>query len=47
MWLEFGFSKMILENDGGGIATNSDRFDKLITASRTAVNNDGIIHLSL
>jgi hypothetical protein len=33
---------MILENDGGGrIAFNPDRFDKLITALRTAVDNDG------
>jgi len=43
MRLEFGFSKMILENDGGGIATNPDRFDKLITASKTAVNNNGTL----
>ena len=37
MWHEIGFSKMILENDGGRIATDPDRFDKLITALRTAV----------
>jgi hypothetical protein len=43
MWLETGFSKMILENDGGRIATNPDRFGKLITALRTAVNNDGTL----
>jgi aromatic ring-cleaving dioxygenase len=34
-------SKMILENDGGRIAINPDRFDNLITALRTAVDNDG------
>ena len=36
-----GHCKMILENDGGRIAINPDRFDKLITALRTAVDNDG------
>jgi hypothetical protein len=35
--------KMILENDGGRIAINPDKFDKLITALRTAVDNDGIL----
>jgi hypothetical protein len=30
-------------NDGGRIAINPDRFDKLITASRTAVDNDGTL----
>jgi hypothetical protein len=36
---------MILEKDGGGrIAINPDKFDKLIiTALRTAVDNDGIL----
>jgi hypothetical protein len=34
---------MILENEGGRIATNPDKFDKLITSIRTAVNNDGIL----
>ena len=29
------------ENDGGHIAINPDRFDELITALRTAVDNDG------
>jgi hypothetical protein len=33
-----GHCKMILEQDGGKIAINPDRFDKLITALRTAVN---------
>jgi hypothetical protein len=28
---------------GGKIAINPDRFDKLITALRTAVDNDGIL----
>jgi hypothetical protein len=32
---------MILEDDGGRIAINPDRFDKLITSLRTAVDNDG------
>jgi hypothetical protein len=36
-----GHCKMTLETDGGGrIAINLDRFDKLITALRTAVDND-------
>jgi hypothetical protein len=35
--------KMILENDGGRMAINQDRFDKLITALRTAVDNDGTL----
>jgi hypothetical protein len=29
---------MIMENEGGGIAIDPDRFDKLITALRTAVD---------
>jgi hypothetical protein len=36
-----GHCKMILEDDRGRIAINPDRFDKLITALRTAVDNDG------
>jgi hypothetical protein len=36
-----GHCKMILERDGGRIAINPDKFDKLITALRTAVDNDG------
>jgi hypothetical protein len=32
---------MLLEDDRGKIAINPDRFDKLITALRTAVDNDG------
>jgi hypothetical protein len=35
-----GHSKMMLESDGGGISINPDRFDKLITALRTAIDND-------
>ena len=35
-----GHCKMILGNDGGLIAVNLDRFDKLIAALRTAVEND-------
>ena len=38
-----GHCKMILEDDGGRIAINSDRFDKLITALRTAVDIDGTL----
>jgi hypothetical protein len=38
-----GHCKMILESDGGRIAINPDRFDKLITALRTAVDNDGVL----
>ena len=34
---------MILENDGGRIAINPDKFDKLITSLRTAVDNDGTL----
>jgi hypothetical protein len=36
-----GHCKMILEHDPGKIAINPDKFDKLITALRTAVDNDG------
>ena len=36
-----GHCKMILEKDGGRIAINPDRFDKLITSLRTAVDRDG------
>jgi hypothetical protein len=35
-----GHCKMMMKNDGGHIAVNPDRFDKLITAIRTAVGND-------
>jgi hypothetical protein len=38
-----GHCKMILENDGERIAINSDRFYKLITALRTAADNDGTL----
>ena len=38
-----GHCKMILEDDSGKIAINPDRFDKLITALRTAVDNDGTL----
>jgi hypothetical protein len=38
-----GYCKMIMENDGGRIAINPDRFDKLFTALRTAVDNDGTL----
>jgi hypothetical protein len=34
-------SVLLLEHDRGRIAINPDRFDKLITALRTAVDNDG------
>jgi hypothetical protein len=38
-----GHCKMILEDDGGRIAINPDKFDKLITSLRTAVDNDGVL----
>lgn len=38
-----GHCKMILENDCEKIALNPDKFDKLITALRTAVDNDDIL----
>jgi hypothetical protein len=38
-----GHCKMIMENDGGRIAINPEKFDKLITALRTAVDNDGTL----
>jgi hypothetical protein len=38
-----GRCKMILENDGRSIAINPNRFDKLITGLRTAVDNDGTL----
>jgi aromatic ring-cleaving dioxygenase len=38
-----GHCKMLLENDGRNIAINPDRFDKLITALRIAVDNDGTL----
>jgi hypothetical protein len=38
-----GHCKMILESEGGRIAINPDKFEKLITALRTAVDNDGVL----
>jgi hypothetical protein len=38
-----GHCKMILEDNGGRIAINLDKFDKLITSLRTAVDNDGTL----
>jgi hypothetical protein len=38
-----GLCKMILENEGAGIAINPDKFENLITALRTAVDNDGVL----
>ena len=38
-----GHCKMILERDGGRIAINPDKFDKLITSLRTAVDTDGTL----
>jgi hypothetical protein len=40
-----GHCKMILEHDRGRIAINPDKFDKLITALRTAVDNSIIFIL--
>jgi hypothetical protein len=34
---------MILEQDAGKIAINPDKFDKLITSLRTAVDIDGAL----
>jgi hypothetical protein len=34
---------MILESESGRIAINPDKFDKLITPLRTAVDNDGTV----
>ena len=34
---------MVVQGDGGSIAINPDRFDKLITALRTATDNDGVL----
>ena len=42
--LKQGHTKMILEQtDPRRIAINPDRFDKLITSLRTAVDNDGTL----
>jgi hypothetical protein len=38
-----GHCKMILEHEPRKIAINPDRFDKLITSLRTAVDNDGTL----
>jgi Terminase RNaseH-like domain len=38
-----GHCKILMENEGGRIAINPDKFDKLITALRTAVDNDGTL----
>jgi hypothetical protein len=38
-----GHCKTILESEGRRIAINPDRFDKLITSLRTAVDNDGTL----
>jgi hypothetical protein len=38
-----GHCKMIFEADGRRIAINPDRFDRLITALRTAVDDDGTL----
>jgi hypothetical protein len=38
-----GHCKMILEHEPRKIAINPDRFDKLIAALRTAVDNDGTL----
>jgi hypothetical protein len=39
--LLWGLLQMILELDPRKIAINPDKFDKLITSPRTAVDNDG------
>ena len=35
---------MIREDDGGKFAINLNRFNKLITSLRTAVDNDGVLN---
>jgi hypothetical protein len=40
-----GHCKMILEQNPGKVAINPDNFDKLITALRTAVDNDGTLYI--
>ncbi|MFL6326567.1 MAG: hypothetical protein ACJ71I_03705 [Nitrososphaeraceae archaeon] len=35
---------MILDTDGGKIAINPDRFNRLITALRMAIDNDGVLN---
>ena len=42
-----GHCKMILEHEPRKIAINPDKFDKLITALRTAVDNDGALDKEL
>jgi hypothetical protein len=37
---------MILESEGGRLYIKTDRFDKLITALRTALDNDGTLNKS-
>ena len=39
-----GHCKMILEHERRKIAINPNKFDKLITALRTAVDNDGVLY---
>ena len=38
-----GHCKMILEHERRKIAINPNKFDKLITALRTAIDNDGVL----
>jgi len=37
---------MIMESEGGRIAINPDKFDKLITSLRTAVDKDDLLLLA-
>jgi hypothetical protein len=39
----FGDDAALKEQEAGKIAINPDRFDKLITALRTAVDDDGVL----
>ena len=41
-----GHCRMILESEGGRLYIKTDRFDKLITALRTALDNDGTLNKS-
>ena len=38
-----GHCKMVMEHDGGRIAINLEKFDKLVTPLKTAVDNDGVL----
>ena len=41
-----GHCKIILESEGGRLSISPHGFDKMITALRTAVDNDGTLNKS-